>query len=94
MLQERLIPQQIFLPILLAVKLPLLNAFPQAAMMYEMPAVQPPQKGLLLIRANNALQLLDLDIQLLAFYDIPSGVLAEVAGQSAGQEVVQPPRCF
>ena len=94
MLQERLITQQIFLPVLLAVKLPFLDAFPQAAMVDEVAAVQPPQEGLLLVRADDAFQLLDLDVQLLAFYDIPSSVLAEVAGQGAGEEVVQPPRCF
>ena len=54
MFQEGLIAQQIFLPVLFAVKLPLLYPFSQAAVMDEVPAVQSPQKGFLLIRANNA----------------------------------------
>lgn len=62
MLQKRLVAEQIFLSVLLAVKLPLLDPFSQAAVMDEVPAVQSPQKSLLLVRADYAFQLLYLNI--------------------------------
>ena len=56
-------------------------------MVDEVPTGQLPQEGLLLIITGDTLQLLDLDVELLALNDIPAGVLAEVAGQRRSQEI-------
>jgi len=79
MFEEGLIPKKILLSIQFAIKFSLLDSPPEASMMYEMPTVQFPQKSFLFIRTHDTFQLLNLDVQLFALNNVPSGILAEIA---------------
>ena len=57
--------------------------------MYEVSARQSPEECSLRVVAHRALQVLDADVHSLALNYILPGVLVEVAGNSAGQEVVE-----
>jgi hypothetical protein len=79
MLQQCLVPEQVFLSVMFAVKFALLDAFAQAAMVDEVAAVEFSQKGLLLVGAHQALKLLNLNVKFLALNNIPTSILAEIA---------------
>lgn len=79
MLQQCLVPEQVFLSVMLAVEFALLDAFAQAAMVDEVAAVEFSQKGLLLVGTHQALKLLNLNVKFLALNNIPASILAEIA---------------
>lgn len=56
-------------------------------MMDEMATLKPPQKYFSFIIASNTLKFLDFYIQFLTFNNIPSSILAEVAGKRRSQKM-------
>lgn len=83
-LQQGLVPKQVFLAVVLAVKFALLDALAQAAVVDKVSAAELAQEGFLLVGTHQTLKLLYFYVKLLAFNDIPASILAEIAGKRGG----------